>query len=243
MADQYYAEEITAVPFGTMRKSLATAVPDPVAFVLAGFFRMRGLLGWPMKPTYAVGGVGSEQVVEPDALPPRAISRWAPIIEQLRDLGFSPIKYSIADVIGQKQQASILFLDEPGRTIATLEWIRMPGGEGIAEKAPLEFNSYAKDDPEIMTGFVPKEDLALAGMLTLDFVDSSLFPNHLPLADVYHRHLARIEGRLFHQMSPEEALPEHRKRSERRFNWALEQGLLRPLAPAEISRLREMDLK
>lgn len=242
MADGYFAEEITAVPFGTMRRSLATAVPEPIASLLAAFFRMRGVLGWPLKASYAVGGVGSELVVEPDILPPRAISRWAPIIEQLRDLGFTPLKYSIGDVIGEKEQASIVFLDEPGTTIATTDWIRMRGGEGIAEKTPLEFNSYAEDDPEIMTGFVPKEDLALAGMLTLDFVDSAMFPNHLPLGDVYRRHLARTESRPFYQMTHETALSEHRKRSERRFSWAVEQGLLRPLDPAEVARLQEMKL-
>ncbi len=163
MAERYYVEELTAVPFGTMRRSLATAVPEPVAFALAAFFRMRGLLGWPLKPTHAVGGVGSELVVEADGLPPRAVSRWAPIIEQLRDLGFSPLKCSLGDVIGAKEQASIVLLDEPGSTIATLEWIRMRGGEGVAEKTPLEFNSYADRDPEIMTGFVPREDLRWPG--------------------------------------------------------------------------------
>ncbi len=71
MADTYYTEEITAVPFGAMRKGLSMVLPGPFAFALAALFRVRGLMGWPLKPTYAVGGLGSELEVEHDGLPPR----------------------------------------------------------------------------------------------------------------------------------------------------------------------------
>lgn len=239
MAETYFAEEITAVPFRALRKSLSTVVPVPLAFVLAAFFRVRGILRWPLKPTYAVGGVGTEQEVGHEALPAQALSRWAPILEELRDLGFSPLKYSLADVIGEKQQAAAVFVDGPGSTIATLEWIRMRGGEGIEEKTPFEFNSYAHADPEVMTGSVTKEDMALSDMLKLEFVDLLVLPNHHRPSEIYQRHLDRIRGRSFYQMTPEAALMEHRKRTERRFQWALDAGLLRPLSSSEVSYVKE----
>lgn len=242
-AECYYAEEITAIPYRTLRKGLSAKVPAPLAFALAGFFRLRGILRWPLRPAYAVGGPGSGRDVVRDALPPHALSRWAPIIEQLGDLGFSPLKYSIADVIGEKQQATAFFLDAPGSTIATVEWIRMRGGEGIDEKAPLEFNSYADDDPEIMTASVVEEDIAFSDLLNLEFVDVLVLPNHLRLKEIYHRHLARATGRSFYRMHPETALKEHRTRNERRFRWALQQGLLRPLTSEEVSQVRERRLE
>ena len=243
MAECYYTEEITAVPFRTMRQCLSATVPGPVALALAGFFRLRGLLRWPLRPMYATGGVGTGQDVGRDQLPPRSLSRWAPIFEQLGDLGFSPLRFTIGDVIGEKQQATALFLDGHGSTIVTLEWIRMRGGAGIEEKTPLELNSYDRDDPEIMTAGLTREDLVLADLLRLEFVDAVALPNDLPLQEIYRRHLARTEGRSFYRMSPEAALKEHRTRSERRFRWALEQGYLRRLTDAEVSHVRELRLE
>lgn len=240
MADTYYAEELTAVPFGAMSKSLSTMLPGPVAFAFAAFFKLRGLMGWPLKPTYAVGGLDSEREVTYDGLPPQALSRWAPILEDLRDCGFQPLRYTIGDTIGEKEQAAACFLDGSGSTIATLEWMRMRGGEGIEERTPLEFNSYADADPEIMTGLVTRQEMALADMLRLDFVDLLILPDdHRPL-EVYQRHSRRTQGRSFYQMTPEAALMEHKKRTERRFQWAFDKGLLRLLKPNEIARLRQM---
>jgi hypothetical protein len=221
---------------------MSAAAPAPLAWALAAWFRLRGILRWPLKPTYGVGDWESGQVVPRESLPPRALSRWAPLIEQLGDLGFSPLLYKIADTIGQKQQAVAMFLDQPGSTIATLEWIRMRGAEGDIEKTPLEFNSYAPEDPEIMTARVTKEELPLADMLKLPFVDMLVLAGQ-PLAETYRRHAARIEGRSCYQMNPESALQEHAKRSRRRFQWVLDQGLLRPLTEAEISQVRRLSLE
>jgi len=243
MATTYYTEEITAVPFGVLRKGLSVVLPSPVAFVIAAVFRLRGLLGMPLKPSYAVGELGSERDVSYDEMPTHAISKWAPILEELRDLGFTPLKYTMPDIIGQKEQAAAYFLDNAGSTIATLEWMRMRGAEGIEEKTPFEFNSYARDDPEVMTGSVTKEDMALADMLKLDFVDLQVLPNTLRPTEVYQRHLQRIQGRSFYEMTPEAALQENKARARRRFEWVADQGLLRPLSPAEVARVSEMWLE
>ena len=243
MADTYYADEITAVPFGMLKKSMSLVVPGPFAFLLAALFRIRGLMGWPLKPTYAVGGLGSEQDVSYDDLPSQAVSKWAPILEELRDLGFVPLRYCLPDIIGEKEQAAAYFLDQTGSTIATLEWMRMRGAEGIEEKVPYEFNSYARDDPEIMTGSVTKEDMVLSDLLQLEFVDLLILPDRHRPSEIYQRHLERTRGRSFYQMTPEAAVEENRIRAKRRFEWVLNQGLFRPLSPAEVARLREMSLE
>ena len=240
MAQQYFTEEITAVKFATMKRSLSLYAPAWLATALAAWFRLRGILHGPLKATYGAGDSDSATIVPRDDLPPRALSRWAPILEQLGDLRFSPLRFGIADTIGQKQQVHALFLDEPGSTIATLQWIRMRGASGPIEKTPVEFNSYANADPEIMTGCVTEKELALAGMLTVPFVDTLVLADHLPLSDIYRQHLERTAGRSCFRMDPDAALAKHKTRNERRFRWTLDQGLLRPLTAREINRLRQL---
>ena len=239
MAEHYYAEELTAVPFKSLRRVLAMSVPGPLAFGLAAFFRLRGLLRWPLPPTYAMGDLGSERVVAWESLPARALSRWAPLIEQFRDLHFQPLKYSLGNVIGTKEQVAAVFLDAAGSTLVTLEWIRLPGADGIEERTPLEFNSYADVDPEFMTGVVDEPTLALADVLRIAFVDAVLLSDRLTVAEAYRRHLW-IQGRTVFHLTPEAALREHERRKARRFAWTVKTGLLRPLTAAEAARVREL---
>jgi hypothetical protein len=238
MAQQYYAEEITAVPFKVLAQSLSSVAPAVVAYPLAAFFRLRGMMNWPLQPMYATGELGSERIVERNELPARALSRLAFLFQQVDALGFVALKYAIADIIGEKEHVAAVFLDPAQMTLATLEWLRMRGANGLEEKTPYEFNSYGDQDPEIMTGAMNKEDLVLADMLTLSFVDTELQSNEVPFEQVYQRHQVRIRSRNFYQMTPEAARQEHEKRTARRFAWALEEGLMRPLRPREIERLR-----
>jgi hypothetical protein len=239
MAERYYTEELTTIPFKTMRRSMAALIPGPLAFGVAAFFRLRGLLRWPLRPKCASGDLGSERVVAWEALPARAFSRWAPFIEQFRDLHFQPLKFSIGDTIGVKQQAAAVFLDSAGTTLATLEWICMRGAGGITEQTPFEFNSYAAEDPEVMTGVVDDSTRALADLLKIAFVDAILVSNRLTVAAAYRQHLARIEGRPVFCLTSETALQEHERRKARRFAWAMQSGLLRWLSEAEVARVRE----
>jgi len=243
MSERYFTEELTAVPFGTLKRAMSQGVPAWFAFCFAASTRLRGKLRWPLKPTYAVGGPGSERIVELDAMPPRAFSRWAPITEQFHDLGFQPLRYSIADVIGEKAHAAAIFLDKPGSTIATLEWIRMRGFRGFKERTPVELNSYADEDPEIMTAAANRGELVLAGMFQLEFVDMDFLSDRLSVEEVYEKHQARARGRPVYRMTPESALEEHEKRRDRRFARVLESGLMRPLSPVEIRRVREKRLE
>lgn len=238
----YFTEEVTAVPFGVLARALSGTIPAPLAYAIAALFRIRGLLRWPLRPTHAVGGPHSGRDVPRQSLPLAAQTRWAAILQRLEELGFRPLKFTIADIIGPKEHVAGVFLDAPGTTLLTLEWMRMPGAGGMEEASPYEFNSYADDDPEIMTGAVRPQDLPLADMLQLDFVDLEVHSNELAVGQVYQRHLARIEGRKFCPMSPEEALREHERRKERRFRWVLDRGLMRRLSDREVETLRANSL-
>jgi hypothetical protein len=242
MAERYYTEEITAVKFRVLKQCFSAMLPGPLASGMAAWFRLRGILRWPLAATYGIGDVDSKRVVPREGLPARAVSLWAPQLKQLANLGFAPLEYGISDTIGQKQQAIALFLDEPGSTIATLQWIRMEGAEGPVEKVPIEFNSYAPEDPDVLTGCVTEEELPLADMLRLPFVNVLVLPDTLPLSAIYRRHVERTAGRSCYRMEGD-ALQEHRSRQQRRFEWTLQQGLMRPLSAAEVDRVRQLRLE
>lgn len=243
MAKTYYAEELTAVPFMTMAKALSNTIPAPIAYPIAACFRLRGLVRWPLKPTYGVGELGSELEVEKDALPPRALAKMAPLFETLHDLGFTPLKFAIADVIGEKEHVAALWMDQQASTLATCEWMRMRGADGVEEATPVELNSYCGDDPDLMTGWLPKEHIALSEMLRLDFVEMHCVANSTPLRVAYERHQQRSAARsdLF-QMTREAALEEHQRRAQRRFDWVVDRGLLRPMSPKEVQRVKQLAL-
>ena len=132
-----------------MSRALGQSVPLPIAWLIAAFFWLRGTLNWPLSPTYGAGFPGTEQTVAYHDLPARVQARWAPLLEQMHDLRFRPLEFQITETIGAKLQVSALLLDELGSTIAILEWTREKGGVGFIETVPLEFSSYADNDPRI----------------------------------------------------------------------------------------------
>lgn len=238
MADRYYTEDISAIPFRVMRKGMSQTVPSLIAWPFAAVLRLRGLLGKPLAASDGVGFPGSETSVLHNQLPARALSRWAPFLEQLADLGFQPVQFEISDTVGAKRQASSLFINRSGTTLATLVWIRMPGANELQEHTSLEFNSYAEADPEIVTHAVRKEFMAYTELINLDYLDMLSLDIVLPVQEIYEQHLSRIEGRRVYKMAPERALQVHVERSLRRFDRLLETGVLRELSPAEVQRLR-----
>jgi hypothetical protein len=186
--------------------------------------------------------VGSATQVDPSALPAPAIARWAPILEQLRDLGFQPLKCETADTVGAKLQCSTVLLDPPGETLAILEWIRMPAANGMEENTPLELNSYCDGEPDIVTGVVRKIDVAMSEMLNIDSVDLISLENNRPLAEHYATHQQRCVGKKLVRLTEENALRVVSERAQRRQQEVMDWGFLRELKPEEIERLRAVDL-
>lgn len=242
MSEEYYAEDLTAIPFGPAARILAQAVAAPIAYPLAAFLRLRRFLRWPLKPPYAVGRWDAGTRVSADELPPRVVSAWAPMLGALQDLGFQPLRYSVRDVIGAKEEIGGGFLDPAGTTIAKLVWIRTPGPGGVQESASLEFNSYPQDDPEVYTAYVPLEQMALGEILRMDFLDVAVYPDDIPLPRVYQWHQNRIQTRSLLPLTPHDAIAVHTQRSRRRFEWLVETGILRRLSDREIAQVRRRRL-
>jgi hypothetical protein len=241
MAEEYYAEEFSSMPLGPMAEIFKRFMPAYIAYSLAAYYRARNRLGIPPRATYGTGPVGSGRYVARNELSPRILSQWAPILEQLHDLGFREVYYRIADAIGAKESVAALFLDKACTTFAMLQWLRLQGAK-LEEQSPLEFNSFCIADPEIMTGMVEEEHLVLADALKLDFVDQLVVGKRTGVRKTYQLHLDRIRDRSVTWYPLEIANDEFTKRSQRRFDSVLQRGFLRRLSAAEIQSVKKCRL-
>jgi len=240
----YYAEDFSVFPRRTMQKLFSPILPWPFDFGLACFFRARYYLGMPLGVTYAVGPWNTGRVVEFEELPSAAISKWAPYLERLRDLGYKPVTFVIPNMIGAKEHAVVFLLDSTGRTVALLEWLRMVGGSGIEEMVSLELDSYRDPASDILTGGVAKVGLPLSDEITMEGVDAEYFAiEDTAVEKLDHRHQQRIAGLDVFQMTPEIAIKESKVRSKERFEAMVKRGILRPLTPEEVVQVRACKLE
>lgn len=236
---EYYGEVLDSIPFSLSVNLMKQMLPAPLAYGIAGYFRLRHYLGIPTKPKYGFGPLGTSTVLPADQMPPRPMSRWAAKLEKLSDLGFRRIAFSVPDLIGAKESATALLLDESGSTFAVLEWMRMEGANGIEEQVPVEFDSYLMNGSEVMTGLVREEHLAIAGAFKMDFVDQLFLADDMSLKRGYESHLERIKKLQPMHFTPVNAKSEHEQHSLRRFNYLEELGILRKLTDREVAYVKQ----
>lgn len=239
---RYYTEDLEAVPFSMTVDLMKRMLPSPLAYSLAGWFRLRRLVGMPTKPRYGFGPVGSSTDMRRDQMPARPMSRWAAKLERLADLGFRPVAFAVPDLIGAKEAASALFLDAAGTTFAVLEWQRQVGANGIQEVTPIEFDSYLADKSEVMTGLAAQEHLLFAEAIKIDFVDQLFLADKISLKRGYEKHLQRINGRPSIPCSLAAARGEHDRHSQLRFDAIVNLGLIRKLSDREIAYVKQQKL-
>ncbi|MEM8944088.1 MAG: hypothetical protein AAGD11_02815 [Planctomycetota bacterium] len=242
MENRYYSENISKIPLPMLVQALAATMPRWIAWVLAIVVRTVDRFGKGLPPSHGVGFVGTEKVVGVDAIPAPAIARWAPLLEQLRDLGFEPIKCELAETVGTKLNCSTTLLDKLGTTTAIVEWSRMKGSAGMEEITPIELNSYRENAADIVTGIVRKIDVPMASMFEVDGVDMISLENNCPLAQRYQEHRDRCHDRQLMRLDTESALKVVHDRAQRRFAALLKTGFLRELTAEEITELRNADL-
>jgi len=237
--DEYYAEELTGLPFTALRKALGAHMPMLLAIPFAGFFRLRGLLNMPMNATSAMGPIGTGRDIEIDDLPLTASKVLLPRIEKLSETGFSIIGCQHDHFIGAKVQYSVLMLDVEETTIATLMWLKQPGPDGLpATEIAGEFNSFVQDGPELLTVITNPDYIAFAPYLMPDFVDAVCLSRELDIEDVFDTHVDRLEGKQVLKITHETARTFHRDCAERRFQNIRDRGIMRKLKPAEIVRIK-----
>lgn len=242
---QYFTEELTAMKYGTVVRGLTgSGAPALVSHFLAITCSVRRVCRWPFKATYGLpqptagpGGSLARARVEEHEVPGRARAKWAPMLEQLYDLRFEVLYYSLANAIGYRHQATVALIDRMRSTVALVEWNRLPGANGVEENVSVEFDSYGDRDPEVMTASCNPEHMGFSEAFQLDFVNMEFLSNKFGLQHAYSTHTGRIKHGSFFQMTPEAAVEEHERRTQRRFEAMIELGLLRPLKIAEQREL------
>jgi hypothetical protein len=253
--ERYFCEDLDAIPFGRMVALLANTVPKPIAFGLMAYFRVRKWIGRSPLPAYGFGPIGSSHQLAREDMPARAMSRFAARLEQLSDLGFSPLKFSVSDHIGAKEAATVLLIDTAATTFATLEWFQMPRAGGIQERNLLELNSILATPEisqstdvnsrheirEVMTALASVEDLPLQDIVTLEDIDTVFLPDTLSPQKAMANHTTRLASRQMRIIS--DPISEYQRLSQRRFDAMLARGLLRELSHDEIDKIREFRLQ
>ena len=254
--ETYYGEFIDSIPFGPLVNLLAYKLPRPVAWWIVACQRLKSWCGMPMLPTAATGPIGSAIELTREDMPTRPMSRWAAKLEQLSDLSFQPIEFSVVVHIGAKESANALFLDSQKTTFVSLEWFRMPGADGIEERTMVEFNSLvgsvvsqppSKTDAspksaEVTTILSRKDESALQEAFMIDGADLEFLPHTAPLGKAYEKHRKRLRAYEARSIELTEARAVYRKLSQKRLEWMLSKGYLRKLTPRQIEVVKRNKL-
>ena len=242
MADDYYTEVLDNLPFATTVRLFEQHLPKWFAYGLAGWFRLRVRLGIPPKPRYASRWNSRFESQPREEMPARALSRWAPRLERLHDLGFSVCGWSKSETIGAKEEALALLLDRQGTTLAQLLWIRMIGGHGIEEQTPLSFTSYFADGSELMTMALPADQLMLTDAMVPEYVDARFLTNTVPVAKVYAKHCDQPSMKSALRFSSDEAVAKFEQQRICFFEHAKQAGFIRRLSLREVESVRGFSL-
>lgn len=242
MSDDYYAEVLENLPLAKTVELFSRHLPRWMAYWLAIWFRIRYYVGRPVMPRYAFRLHERLVRMQREDMPARALSRWAPRFEQLRDLGFQELACSNGDVVGAKESAAVIFLDAPGSTIAILEWLRMEGGEGVEEQMTLEFQSYTREGGQWVTGIIAEVHIMLADALVPNYIDAAFFGDRLSAERCYERHQQRLDVGSALQFSTTSAIQHYEQQRLRLFEHVRNAGLLRKLSPRELDRVRRCSL-
>ena len=240
--EEYYAEDLTRIPFIGLYRLMSPVTSPLVAVPLAALFRLRAGLNMPLQVQYGIGPAGSDQTVNCEALPEIARATILGLVSELEEIGFSVLKYGRGNVIGAKRQYSVIMLDTDQYAIVHIEWMQIPGAQGPATELSIEWNSLTGEDPEIMTCRVNPSHVGIAPFIMPDFVDWQCYGHDVSLEDVYDLHLDRAEVRNPIRFTPESALSFHLECSRRRFQAVVRKGLLRRLSPGEVARIRNQKL-
>lgn len=241
MSTRYYTENLAKIRYKHLKQALAPTA-GPLAGLMAGGLRLAFMAGVRLPAAHGDGFPGSERTIDPAELPSAAVAKWAPILEQLRDLGFEPLRTCQDQTVGAKLHFGTTLYNPTGNAVAILEWTRMAGAGGFEENTPLELNAYIDGGPDIVTGVVRRQDIAMADLVQIESAEIVSFDNRRPLGELYAQHRERCAGKDVIAVGEEnvEALVDARARQ--RFDELLQSGLLRELSPDEVKRLAAADV-
>lgn len=230
----YFVEDTESLPFATSVKLYESHLPRWAAAWLAGWLRFRKLIGLPVRPLYAARWSPQVQWQTREAMPAQALSRWAPILEQLLDLGFEPCGWVSSDTIGCKAESHAFLLNEAGRTLATILWVRI----GDTEQTTPSFTSYGADGSEFVTAALPEDQLLLVKTLMPDYITMVSAPSRTPVGDLYRLHAERAERAASIPLTMHSFAWHYERQRLKLFEHSCAKGSIRHLSDREVRALK-----
>ncbi|MCA9241383.1 MAG: hypothetical protein KDA37_14340 [Planctomycetales bacterium] len=194
-------------------------------------------------PLYAFADWLEYEEVQPADLPSSATDAWRPLLQQLEELGFQRLRLVRPRNIGLKLSYALTLYHDDGDSVATLTWLRLPGEDGVVESSLIELNTYCEDDPDIVTGVVEMQHMAVSDIVRIHGVEIENHDIRRPLSDIYARHLERCAGRKVCPVDASSIASLFDDRSRRRFQQLLEAGSIRELSQAEADVVLGWDAK
>ena len=232
---EYYAEDPESLPYEVNVALYARHLPRFIAVCLARWLRLRRWLGRPAAPMSASRWHELTAWYSHDDMPSEALSRWAPMIEQLEDLGFEICGRVLSDTIGKKTEATIFLLDKSGTTLATIIWLQI----GTVKQTQLTMTSYLSDGSEIATLALPADQQQMLQSLAAPYMRAVSMSHRTSPRKLYQTHTERPEVVGAIVFTKDNFLPYYRIQRKKFFDHSLNKGSLRQLRPNEVRRLAD----
>lgn len=211
----------------------AQHLPRFMAVVLVRWRRFRRWLGCPVTPLSASRWYDLTAWDSHADMPSQALSRWAPIIEQLENLGFEICGRIRSDTIGSKTEATIFLRDASGQTIASIIWMQI----GSIEQTLLAMTSYLHEGIEIATLALPPDQQLMLNSIAAPYMQAVALSHHTLPRKLFQAHTERPEVAKAIVFTADTFLPYYRDRRKEFFDYSLGKGTLRQLRPNEVRRL------
>lgn len=227
---EYFAEDTESLPYDINVSLYAQHLPRFMAVVLVGWRRFRRWLGRPVTPVSASRWCELTAWHSHTDMPSQALSRWAPIIEQLEDLGFEICGRICSDTIGSKTEATIFLRDASGQTIASIIWMQI----GSIEQTLLTMTSYLHGGTEIATLALPPDQQLMLQLIAAPYMQAVAMSHRTSPGKLFQVHTERPEVADAIVFTADTFLPYYRDRRKAFFDHSHNKGIIRQLRPDEV---------
>ncbi|WP_145429158.1 hypothetical protein [Symmachiella dynata] len=170
-------------------------------------------------------------------MPACALSRWAPQIEELEDLGFSLCGYIKSDTIGQKCEAYSYWIDPHGVVVSQLCWQM----HSSIEQTRRSMISYFPQGREMITASLSPDESLLSTVLSPDYITCHCEPETTSIKQLYGIHNNHPEIAEAACLTKDAFLATYREHRIKFMNDVIENGFIRQLTQREVNQLAAVD--
>ncbi len=235
-ASDYYTDDINELPFSTIVDLYANNMPRFMATLFVGWGRLRAKLGFRAMPMYASMWDPDFEWHQRSDMPAKSLSRMAPWLEKLEDIGFEVSGWIRSKIVGSKEEVNCFLLSESGDTVAQLLWLQI----GTFEQSQLTYISYRGDGTELTTAGLPPEQQQLVACLAPEYISFVSRSNDMSPRDLYRVHTERPEMAAAISLTHDTFGSLYPIQRERFFESCLERRVLRPLSEKEFRYLKSV---